>query len=213
MTMSEVPVQDVQADAELVFVSYSHADTEWQRRLTVKVLPRGRRVAGPVVGQLRGRGGPLAAGDLQRPRQGPGRGPSGERRFPRLAILMEEELPTLRASGVRLVPVLLRECLWRRVPALADLQWAHDPAVTARSTSGRTALTRPPAETGLRASSTDRPRPAARRRHPSQGSDDVVAARHAWSRRLGSPRPSWTPSRPSAGFVPRAEMDDSAAVC
>ncbi len=30
-------------------------------------------------------------------------------------------------NGVRLVPVLVRPCLWQAVPVLEGLQWVHDP--------------------------------------------------------------------------------------
>ena len=42
-------------------------------------------------------------------------------------FIMEEELPALVAHGVRLVPVLVEDCLWDREPLLAAVQWAHDP--------------------------------------------------------------------------------------
>ena len=42
-------------------------------------------------------------------------------------FIMEEELPALVAQGVRLVPVLVNDCLWDHEPQLAAVQWAHDP--------------------------------------------------------------------------------------
>jgi WD40 repeat protein len=42
-------------------------------------------------------------------------------------FIMEQELPALAEKGVPLIPVLVRPCLWTMVPALAGLQWAHDP--------------------------------------------------------------------------------------
>ena len=42
-------------------------------------------------------------------------------------FIMEEELPALAAHGVRLVPVLVEDCLWDQEPLLAAVQWAHDP--------------------------------------------------------------------------------------
>ena len=42
-------------------------------------------------------------------------------------FIMEEELPALVAHGVRLVPVLVEDCLWDQEPLLAAVQWAHDP--------------------------------------------------------------------------------------
>ena len=42
-------------------------------------------------------------------------------------FIMEEELPALVAHGVRLVPVLVEDCLRDHEPLLAAVQWAHDP--------------------------------------------------------------------------------------
>jgi hypothetical protein len=57
---------------------------------------------------------------------------------------MEEELPTLVAHAVQLVPVLVEDCLWDHEPLLAPVQWAHDPgrdgplaAVDPRKVNGR----------------------------------------------------------------------------
>jgi hypothetical protein len=43
------------------------------------------------------------------------------------AFIMEHELPALVARRVRLAPVLVGDCLWASVPALAAVQWLHDP--------------------------------------------------------------------------------------
>jgi hypothetical protein len=42
-------------------------------------------------------------------------------------FIMEEELLSLVERGVRLVTVLLSDCLWEAEPLLASVQWAHDP--------------------------------------------------------------------------------------
>jgi hypothetical protein len=42
-------------------------------------------------------------------------------------FIIEQELPALRAAGVRVVPVLVHECLWQEEPYVAEVQWAHDP--------------------------------------------------------------------------------------
>ena len=42
-------------------------------------------------------------------------------------FIRDEELPALIGAGVRLAPVLIRACLWKRVPELTGPQWAHDP--------------------------------------------------------------------------------------
>ena len=42
-------------------------------------------------------------------------------------FIMDQELPALMQNGVRLVPVLVRPCLWQAAPLLEGMQWAHDP--------------------------------------------------------------------------------------
>ena len=42
-------------------------------------------------------------------------------------FIMDQELPALMQNDVRLVPVLVRPCLWQAVPVLEGLQWGHDP--------------------------------------------------------------------------------------
>jgi hypothetical protein len=42
-------------------------------------------------------------------------------------FIMDVELPALAAQGVPLVCVLVRPCLWQKVPDLAQVQWRHDP--------------------------------------------------------------------------------------
>ena len=42
-------------------------------------------------------------------------------------FIMDQELPALVQHGVRLVPVLVRPCLWQAMPAAGEVQWAHDP--------------------------------------------------------------------------------------
>lgn len=112
----------------LVFVSYSHADGEWLRRVLVLLKPvvRNRRLQVwaddyiPVGDDWRRSitdavDGSAVALLLV----------SGE--FLASSFIMEEELPALVARGVRLVPVLVTACLWSEVPELAGVQWAHDP--------------------------------------------------------------------------------------
>jgi len=112
----------------LVFVSYSHGDREWLRRLLVLLRPvvRNRRFEvwadeyipvgddwyrniADVVDRAR-LGLLLVSGDFLASR-----------------FIMEEELPALVERGVQLVPVLLSDCLWEAEPLLASVQWAHDP--------------------------------------------------------------------------------------
>lgn len=116
------------SEPDLVFLSYSHADREWMRRLTVLLAPevRNRRLELWADEHIQ------IGGDWRRdiftavPRA-------------RLAVclvtadflasrfIMEEELPALRAAGVCVVPVLVHECLWETDRYLAAVQWAHDP--------------------------------------------------------------------------------------
>src|SRR5664280_789292 len=42
-------------------------------------------------------------------------------------FIMREDLPALIRGGVPLAPVLIRPCLYKRVPQLTKPQWAHDP--------------------------------------------------------------------------------------
>jgi WD40 repeat protein len=112
----------------LVFLSYSHSDAEWVRKL--------RMMLDPLV---RNRGLRLwaddhipAGDDWEREIE------DGVRRS-RLALvvvsgdylasrfIMGTELPALIDGGVRLAPMLLRDCMWEDEPRLARLQWAHDP--------------------------------------------------------------------------------------
>ena len=112
----------------VVFVSYSREDEQWRRRFTemLKPLVRERRLEvwsddRMVVGyrwrlQLeeaiaRSRAALLLVSSA----------------FLASDFIMEQELPTLIEQGVRLVPVLVRPCLWQAAPVLEGLQWAHDP--------------------------------------------------------------------------------------
>jgi WD40 repeat protein len=116
------------AGRDVVFVSYSRADRSWLDRLLVlmKPLVRNKRMrvwADPYI----------QVGDDWR------RSLSEVIDQSRLAVLLvsgdflnsdfilEEELPELVARGVRLAPVLVRDCLWQHEPLLAQVQWAHDP--------------------------------------------------------------------------------------
>ena len=112
----------------VVFVSYSREDAEWRRRFTemLKPLVRERRLEvwsddRNVVGyewrtQLAEAIGRSQAALLLV-------SPS----FLASDFIMDQELPALMQNGVRLVPMLVRPCLWQVVPVLEGLQWAHDP--------------------------------------------------------------------------------------
>src|SRR3954469_6165522 len=111
-----------------VFVSYSHADREWPRRFDVMLQPEVREGRLAVWADT-----DVDAGDNWRSRIDA----AIERASVALLLvspdflasrfIMNEELPALAAAGVRMVPVLLRHCLWDRVPVLTQVQWAHDP--------------------------------------------------------------------------------------
>lgn len=111
---------------DLVFVSYSHVDRAWM--LWLKAMPaperRSQRLELWVDEHIQ-------VGDEWR------REIHSAVQRARLAMclitkdfldsrfIMEEELPALRAAGVRLV--LVHTCRWRSVPVLERVQWAHDP--------------------------------------------------------------------------------------
>src|SRR4051794_2515039 len=111
-----------------VFISYSHTDREWLRRFRVMLEPlaRNRRVSVWADEHI-------AVGDEWR------RSIDGAVARAGLALLLvspdflasrfivEEELPALLRHGVRLAPVLLRDCLYQQEPLLTGVQWAHDP--------------------------------------------------------------------------------------
>ena len=52
-------------------------------------------------------------------------------------FIMGTEVPALVASGARLVPVLIRDCLFDEVALLREVQWAHDPVRTGAISSAR----------------------------------------------------------------------------
>jgi TIR domain len=116
------------AARDAVFVSYSHDDQDWRRKFTQILAPlvRNRRLVLwddtliPVGGDWRR--------DID----------DGVRRAGAALLLvtgsylasrfiMEEELPALVAYGVRLVPVLVEDCLWDYEPLLAAVRWVGDP--------------------------------------------------------------------------------------
>ena len=51
-------------------------------------------------------------------------------------FIMGRELPALIERGVRLVPVLVRDCLWEQEPLLEPLQWGS-PRVLPATTRAR----------------------------------------------------------------------------
>jgi hypothetical protein len=115
------------AGRDVVFVSYSHDDRDWRDKSTVMLAPLVRSRQLEPWDDTR-----IPAGDAWRRDID-----DGTRRAQAALLLvtgsylasrfiMDEELPALAAHGVRLVPVLVRDCLWKYVPLLAEVQWAQD---------------------------------------------------------------------------------------
>jgi hypothetical protein len=115
-------------NSPLVFVSYSREDEQWRRRFTemLKPLVRERRL--DVWSDDR-----MVTGYEWRPQLMAAIGRSRAAlllvspSFLASDFIMEQELPALVEQGTPLVPVLVRPCLWRTVPVLERVQWAHDP--------------------------------------------------------------------------------------
>jgi hypothetical protein len=121
-------VGDATPARDLVFVSYSHQDQEFLRRLLVLLRPvvRNRRLQVWVDEYI------LAGDDWRREIGGAvDRAAVGlllvSADFLASQFIIEEELPALIERGVPLVPVLVRDCLWQHEPLLERMQWAHDP--------------------------------------------------------------------------------------
>ena len=116
------------AARDAVFVSYSHDDQEWRRKFTLMLSPLVRN-GGLVLWDDTH----IPAGDDWRRNIDDGVRRAGvalllvSGSYLASRFLMEEELPALVAHGVRLVPVLVEDCLWDCEPLLASVQWAHDP--------------------------------------------------------------------------------------
>ncbi|MGH3804622.1 MAG: toll/interleukin-1 receptor domain-containing protein, partial [Pseudonocardiaceae bacterium] len=128
--MSLGPLVDHTADGgrDLVFVSYSHHDAEWALRLRVllKPLVRSKQLRLWIDTDIR-------VGDEWHPDIIRAIEQSNVALLLVSAdyldsdFIMEHEVPTLIEQGVRLAPVLVGECLWKRVPELDQVQWLHDP--------------------------------------------------------------------------------------
>jgi WD40 repeat protein len=113
---------------DAVFISYSHDDQDWRRKFTQTLVPlvRNRRL------ELWDDTHIPTGNDWRRDIDDAVRRAgvalllvSGSYLASR--FIMEDELPELVAHGVRLVPVLVEDCMWEQEPQLTAVQWAHDP--------------------------------------------------------------------------------------
>ena len=113
---------------DAVFVSYSHDDQDWRRKFTQILAPEVRNRRLELWDDTQ-----IPAGDDWRRDIDDGVRRAGAAlllvtgSYLASRFIMEEELPALIEHGVRLVPVLVEDCLWDREPLLAAVQWAHDP--------------------------------------------------------------------------------------
>ena len=111
-----------------VFVSYSHDDQEWRRKFTLMLVPLVRNRWLELWDDTH-----IPVGDDWRRDIDDGVRRAGVAlllvtgSYLASRFIMEEELPALVEHGVRLVPVLVGDCLWDCEPLLASVQWAHDP--------------------------------------------------------------------------------------
>ena len=124
----EDPGRGGDRERDLVFVSYSHSDAVWAQRLALLLKPV------VVTGRLSlWIDTDLRAGRAWRDGIDAAIGRS------RAALLlvsaaylgsefiMTRELPALIEHQVPLLPLLVGDCLWQHVPALARVQWLQDP--------------------------------------------------------------------------------------
>ena len=118
----------VAAIRDAVFVSYSHDDQDWRRKFTLMLAPDVRNRRLELWDDTH-----IPVGDDWRRDIDDGVRRAGAAlllvtgSYLASRFIMEEELPALIEHGVRLVPVLVEDCLWDREPLLAAVQWAHDP--------------------------------------------------------------------------------------
>jgi hypothetical protein len=115
------------SDRPLVFVSYSRKDADWRDRFLVMLSPVLDREL-EVWSDLREVIGEDWSAQLE---QAIGRSRAAlllvSPDFLASAFIMKQELPALTLQGATLVCVLVRPCLWKKMPLLAQVQWAHDP--------------------------------------------------------------------------------------
>jgi WD40 repeat protein len=116
------------AAGEAVFVSYSHDDLDWRRKFTQMLAPLVRNRGLELWDDTH-----IPAGNDWRRDIDEGVAQAGVAlllvtgSYLASRFVMDEELPALVARRVRLVPVLVGDCLWDQEPLLASVQWADDP--------------------------------------------------------------------------------------
>ena len=112
------------AARDAVFVSYSHDDQEWHRKFTLMLVPLVRNRRLELWDDTH-----IPVGDDWRRNINDGVRRAGAAlllvtgSYLASRFIMEEELPALVAHGVRLVPVLVEDCLWDCEPLLASVIW------------------------------------------------------------------------------------------
>ena len=118
----------VMGEGPVVFVSYSREDAEWRRRFAEMLAPVVRRRGLEVWSDERNEIGYEWRPQLE---QAIARSKAAlllvSPSFLASGFIMGEELPALIRQRVRLVPVLVRHCMWEQEPLLERRQWAHDP--------------------------------------------------------------------------------------
>ena len=131
MTPAHGRAHEVETEVRLrrvAFVSYCRKDAEWLRRFEVMLKPEVRErgievwsdtLIGPTREWRSEIDEAIARADVALLLVTPD--------FLASDFVMNLELPALIAHEVPLLPVLVRACRYRSVPALARVQWAHDP--------------------------------------------------------------------------------------
>jgi WD40 repeat protein len=111
----------------LVFISYSHKDRDWLNPFLVMLKP----LAGKGVQVWADNS--IEAGDTWSDEidEAIKRAVAAlllvSPDFLASPFIVERELPALAERRATLVPVLVRPCLWKEVPRLVEVEWAHDP--------------------------------------------------------------------------------------
>jgi hypothetical protein len=112
-----------------IFLCYAHADTKWANRFVRCLRPLEPTAQLKIWFDTNG----IRTGDQWEPkvREAIQRSDVAlmlvSQDFLNSSCIMEKELPALRRTGVRLAPVLISHCLWRRVlPDWQELEWLDE---------------------------------------------------------------------------------------